>query len=115
MGDEGKAVGLRAAEGFAVCSQPREGQENSSFLPFIIDKLRFEMSDDGEIQPFLTKGGPSCFDMDEAFCARMSMAIEAGLESAPIGVVITPGTKNPRYVAAKPRPQVSSQRYMEHA
>ncbi len=59
--------------------------------------------------------GPDHFDMDEAFCARMHAAIAAGLESAPIGVVTTPGTKNPRYVAAKPRPQVSSQRYMEHA
>jgi hypothetical protein len=32
------------------------------------------------------------FDMDDAFCARMRMAIAAGLESAPIGVVTTPGT-----------------------
>ena len=35
-------------------------------------------------------------DMDDAFCARMRAAIEAGLEGAPIGVVTTPGTKNPK-------------------
>ena len=43
----------------------------------------------------------SHLDMDEAFCARMRMAIAVGLESAPIGVVTTPGTRNPKYVAAK--------------
>jgi hypothetical protein len=59
------------------------------------------MIDDDEIQSHLTNGGPSYFDMDEAFCARMRTAIEAGLESAPIGVVITPGTKKPKYVPTK--------------
>jgi hypothetical protein len=39
------------------------------------------------------------FEMDEAFCARMRKAIAAGLESAPIGVVTTPGTKNPTFVS----------------
>jgi hypothetical protein len=39
------------------------------------------------------------FEMDVAFCARMHEAIEAGLESPPIGVVTTPGTKNPKYVS----------------
>ncbi len=77
------------------------------------------MSNDDDIQSdddhsHLTIGGPSHLQMDEAFCARMRAAIEAGLEKAPIGVVTTPGTKNPRYVPAKPRPQVSSQRAMEH-
>jgi hypothetical protein len=43
----------------------------------------------------------SHFDMDVAFCARMRMAIAAGLESAPIGVVTTPGTKNPKYIPAE--------------
>jgi len=38
------------------------------------------------------------FSMDEVFCARMRMAIAAGLEIAPIGVVTTPGTRKPRYV-----------------
>jgi hypothetical protein len=38
------------------------------------------------------------FEMDDAFCARMRKAIAAGLESAPIGVVTTPGTINPKYV-----------------
>jgi hypothetical protein len=32
----------------------------------------------------LKKGGPSHFDMDDAFCIRMCDAIAAGLESAPI-------------------------------
>jgi hypothetical protein len=36
--------------------------------------------------------------MDEAFCARMRAAIEAGLESASLGIITTPGTKNPIYV-----------------
>jgi hypothetical protein len=39
---------------------------------------------------------------NEAFCARMRKAIAAGLESAPIGVVTTPGTKNPKYIPAEP-------------
>jgi hypothetical protein len=42
--------------------------------------------------------------MDEAFCARMRAAIEAGLESAPVGIVTTPG----KYVPAEPRPPASS-------
>jgi hypothetical protein len=41
--------------------------------------------------------------MDDAFCARMRAAIAAGRESAPIGVVTTPGTKNPKYVLTEPR------------
>jgi hypothetical protein len=69
------------------------------------------MSDDNQIH--LTNGGPSYFDMDEAFCARMRMAIAAGLESAPIGVVTTPGTKNPKYVRTEHRPLVSSQSAMD--
>jgi hypothetical protein len=72
------------------------------------------MSDD-EIITSLTNGGPGYLEMDEAFCARMRTAIKAGLESAPIGVVTTPGTKNPKYVPAGPRPLVSSQRELEHA
>jgi hypothetical protein len=39
------------------------------------------------------------FEMDEAFCTRMRKAIAAGLESAPIGVVTTPGTKSPKYAS----------------
>jgi hypothetical protein len=39
--------------------------------------------------------------MDEAFCVRMRTAIAVGLESAPVGIVTTPGTKNPKYVATK--------------
>jgi hypothetical protein len=41
--------------------------------------------------------------MDDAFCARMRAAIARGLESAPVGVVTTPGTKKPKYVPAEPR------------
>ena len=41
------------------------------------------------------------FDMDEAFCARMRMAIAAGLETAPIGVVTATGTKKPKYFPAE--------------
>jgi hypothetical protein len=50
--------------------------------------------------------------MDEAFCARMLKAIAAGLENAPIGVVTTPGTKNPKYVPTEPSALASSQRDM---
>jgi hypothetical protein len=70
---------------------------------------------DNEIITSLTNGGPSYLDMDAAFCARMRMAIKAGLESAPIGVVTTPGTKNPKYIPTDPRPLASSQRDLEHA
>ena len=65
------------------------------------------MGDDDEIHLHVTYA--SHWDMDDAFCARMRMAIEAGLESAPVGVVATPGTKKPRYVRAeRPRPLASS-------
>jgi hypothetical protein len=47
-------------------------------------------------------------DMDEAFCARMRIAIAAGLESAPTGVITTPGTKNPKYIPTELRPLASS-------
>jgi hypothetical protein len=74
------------------------------------------MSDElDEIQADVTNGQSTQIERDEASCARMRAAIEAGLENAPIGVVTTPGTKNPRYVPTKPRPLVSSQRAMEHA
>jgi hypothetical protein len=56
--------------------------------------------DDDEIHLHVTYA--SHFDMDEAFCARMRMAIAAGLESPPIGVITTPGTKNPRCVPTEP-------------
>jgi hypothetical protein len=62
------------------------------------------MSDDGEIQRLteierITKGKPSFFHMDAAFCARMHAAIAAGLESAPTSVSTAPCTNNPRYVS----------------
>jgi len=59
------------------------------------------MSDDCEIQSHVTYG-PSHYDMNEAFCTCMRAAIEAGLESAPIGVITTAGTKNPKYVLTNP-------------
>ena len=70
------------------------------------------MSDElDKIQTEETNNGLSTqIERDQAFCARMRAAIEAGLESAPIGVVTTPGTKNPRYVPTETRPLVSSQR-----
>jgi len=73
------------------------------------------MSDDEKIQAEVINGQSTQIERDEAFCTRMRAAIEAGLESAPIGVVTTPGTKNPRYVPTEPRPLVSSQREVEHA
>jgi hypothetical protein len=67
-----------------------------------------EIQSEDKIHSHLTNNGPSHFQMDEAFCARMRRAIEAGQESAPIGVITTPGTKNPKYVPTKhPRPLVS--------
>jgi hypothetical protein len=71
------------------------------------------MGNQDESDPNLTNGRRSR-KMDEAFCARMRAAIEAGLESAPIGVVTTPGTNNPKYVPTEPLPLPSSQRQMEH-
>jgi hypothetical protein len=47
----------------------------------------------------ITNGKPNHFDMDEAFCGRMRAAIAAGLESAPVGFITAPGTRNPKYVA----------------
>ena len=65
------------------------------------------MSDDDEIQR-LTEIERKALDMDAAFCARMHAAIAAGLESAPIGVITTPGTQSPKYVPIEHLwPQVS--------
>jgi hypothetical protein len=36
------------------------------------------VDDDDETRAHLTNGGPSYFDMDEAFCARMLKAIKQG-------------------------------------
>jgi hypothetical protein len=62
------------------------------------------MSDDDEFSRVTeieraANGKPSYLQMDAAFSARMHAAIAAGLESAPTGVITTPGTKNPRYVS----------------
>jgi hypothetical protein len=87
-------------------SLPREGHEILYLPPFIIDKLR-RMSDNDEIPSHLTNGGPSYSSMDDAFCDRMFAAIRAGLENAPIGVITTPGTNNPKYVPTEPASMVS--------
>jgi hypothetical protein len=73
-------------------------------LPQINKPPNGAMSDEFErFQAEVTNGQSTQIAMDEAFCLRMRAAIEAGLESAPIGVVSTPGTKNPRYVPTEPR------------
>ena len=56
---------------------------------------RVSMGDDDEVHLPVTYA--SHFNMDAAFCARMRAAIAAGLESVPVGVITTPGTKNPKY------------------
>jgi hypothetical protein len=71
------------------------------------------MGDDDEFRRAIeieraAKGKPSHFDMDDAFCDRMLGAIKAGLENAPVGIVTTPGTQNPKYIAVEPRPLASS-------
>jgi len=48
------------------------------------------------------------FAMNDAFCSRMRKAIAAGLESARIGVITTPGTQNPKYVPTEHWPLSSS-------
>jgi hypothetical protein len=58
------------------------------------------MDDDDEVHLHVTYA--SHFDMDAAFCARMRIAIAAGLENAPTGIITTPGTKNPKYVPTEP-------------
>ena len=65
-----------------------------------------DQSDDAEIHVHITYA--SHFDMDEAFCARMRAAIAAGLESAPIGVVTTPGTKKHKHIPAEHCPLIPS-------
>jgi hypothetical protein len=55
--------------------------------------------DDYEVHLHLTYA--SHCDMDDAFCARMRAAIRAGMESASMGVITAPGTRNPKYVPTK--------------
>jgi hypothetical protein len=62
------------------------------------------LSDDDEFRRVAeieraANGKPGHIQMDAAFCARMHAAITAELESAPIGVTTTPGTKNPMCVS----------------
>jgi hypothetical protein len=64
------------------------------------------MGDDDEIHLHVTYA--SHVDMDEAFCACMRIAIAAGLENAPTGVITRPGTKNPKYVPTENWPLASS-------
>jgi hypothetical protein len=65
------------------------------------------MSDDDD-EVHLPATYASHFNMDAAFCSRMCAAIAAGLESAQVGVVTTPGTKNPKYVRTELPPLASS-------
>jgi hypothetical protein len=60
------------------------------------------MNDDDDEVPSYATNGLSHFEMDLAFCTRMRAAIAAGRESAPDGVITTPGTKNPKYVSTNP-------------
>jgi hypothetical protein len=71
-----------------------------------------DQKDDAEIQLHTTYA--SHFDMDEAFRARMLWAIEAGLESAPVGVITAPGTKYPKCVLTETLPRASSLGDMDH-
>jgi hypothetical protein len=64
------------------------------------------MGDDDEIHLHVTYA--SHVDMDDAFCACMRIAIAAGLESAPPGVITTPGTKKPKYIPTERWPLTSS-------
>ena len=64
------------------------------------------MSDDDDVHLHVTYA--SHFDMDDAFCACMRIAIAAGLENVPIGVVTAPGTQNPKYVPTENWPLASS-------
>ena len=57
-----------------VLALPLIGQEIPSFPPSIVAKLEMGMSDENE-----NRSGQAN-RMDEAFCARMRAAIEAGLE-----------------------------------
>jgi hypothetical protein len=66
------------------------------------------MSDDDEAHRRISHANH--FNMDDAFCLRMRLAIQAGLENAPMGVVTTPGTKNPKYVPTEHRPLASARR-----
>jgi hypothetical protein len=88
----------------SFCWPPGGGEKHHfSSLVLVVLCARVPMGDDDEVHLHVTYA--SHFDMDEAFCARMRMAIEAGLESAPIGVITTPGTKYPRYVLTEIRPR----------
>ena len=71
------------------------------------------MSDDDEFRRVAeieraANGRPSYLEMDAAFRARMHAAIAIGLESAPIGVITTPGTKKPKHIPTEHCPLVPS-------
>jgi hypothetical protein len=59
-------------------------------------QIEREMSTD-ELSPDF-ENGKRHFAMNAKFCARMRAAIAQGLESTPIGVITTPGTKHPKCV-----------------
>jgi hypothetical protein len=73
--------------------------------PLVSSMTDAPMGDDDEVRSLLAN---AYLAMDHAFCARMRRAIVTGLDSAPIGVITTPGTKTPKYVPPEPRPPASS-------
>jgi len=81
----------------AILLELKKPHPERSLVRSTIEVWHAPMRDD-EAQSYITYGGTSHFEMDDAFCARMCAAIEAGLESAPIGVITRPGTRNPIYV-----------------
>jgi len=79
-----RTVRLRLKMLGSVLALPREGQEFPSVPPLILATLQMGMSNNDEIRRLANR-------MDEAFCARMRKAIEAGLERALVGVTPLPG------------------------
>jgi hypothetical protein len=82
------AICVAVAVGLGHCHM--RATKSSPSRPSSSISCAIEMDDDNEIHSCLTNDGPSHFDMDEAFCTRMRMAIVAGLECPPIGVITTP-------------------------
>jgi hypothetical protein len=90
--------------------------KSSTYRPSSSIRCGMEMNDmelDDEIHSSVTTGGRSYLAMNEAFCTRMHAAIAAGMETAPIGVITTPGTKNPKYIPTEPAPLASALGGME--
>jgi hypothetical protein len=54
---------------------------------------------EGKLRPLGVTSSTRVGVLPDAFRARMHAAIATGLESAPTGVITTPGTKRPKYVS----------------